>query len=146
MISIYWSIQISYPKDILYLIMQLNRSACLGYPEACIPWFQQSFIDSQLSASKLFCRCFHVSCWLNFPFIFFGLFVFWKFAAPNKQNPFYKDIFQTLSVHLKDEHLIRQNHVTPYGYRVRLSSIYAFWLINTIVFLQIFLFGNRFHL
>lgn len=44
--------QITYPKDILFLILQLNRSACLEYPEASIPWLQQKFVDSQLSTRK----------------------------------------------------------------------------------------------
>lgn len=42
----------NYPKEILSLVMQLNRSVCLGYPEARIPWFQQNYIEAKLSARK----------------------------------------------------------------------------------------------
>lgn len=44
--------QIVYPKVVLSLVMQLNRSACLGYPEARIPWFQQNYIEATLNTRK----------------------------------------------------------------------------------------------
>lgn len=44
---------VNYPKNILELVMQLNRSVCLSYPEAGIPWFQRNFIESQLASSEL---------------------------------------------------------------------------------------------
>uniref|UniRef100_A0A0A1XMT6 FAST kinase domain-containing protein 1 n=1 Tax=Zeugodacus cucurbitae TaxID=28588 RepID=A0A0A1XMT6_ZEUCU len=39
----------TYPERVLNLIMQLNRTVCLDYPEANVPWFQQNYIEAQLS-------------------------------------------------------------------------------------------------
>lgn len=32
--------------------MQLNRSVCLDFPESNIPWFQQNYIEAQISKGK----------------------------------------------------------------------------------------------
>lgn len=37
--------------QLLNLIMQLNRSICLELPELKMPWFQQNYIEAQLSKS-----------------------------------------------------------------------------------------------
>lgn len=34
------------PKNILNLMMQLNRIVCLDFPESSIPWFQQNFFEA----------------------------------------------------------------------------------------------------
>lgn len=34
------------PKNILNLMMRLNRIVCLDFPEANIPWFQQNFFEA----------------------------------------------------------------------------------------------------
>lgn len=44
----------TYPERVLNQVMQLNRSVCLDYPEAQVPWFQQNYIEAQLSKRKLF--------------------------------------------------------------------------------------------
>lgn len=39
----------TYPERVLNQVMQLNRSVCLDYPEAQVPWFQQNYIEAQLT-------------------------------------------------------------------------------------------------
>lgn len=38
--------KINQPKNILNLMMRLNRIVCLDFPEASIPWFQQNFFEA----------------------------------------------------------------------------------------------------
>ncbi|XP_031618149.1 FAST kinase domain-containing protein 1, mitochondrial-like [Contarinia nasturtii] len=77
------------PRSILNLVMQLNRSICLNYPEARVPWFQQNFIEAQLVAS------------------------------PPKSNPYTNEIYKMLLSYVGgDKSMIRLNHKTPYGYRI----------------------------
>lgn len=79
----------AYPKNILNLVMQLNRSVCLNYPEAGVPWFQQNFIETQLAAD------------------------------PPMFNAYFNDIYKFLLSYVGgDESMIRVNHVAPYGYRI----------------------------
>lgn len=42
----------TYPERVLNNVMQLNRAVCLDVPEANIPWFQQNYIEAQMSKSK----------------------------------------------------------------------------------------------
>lgn len=42
----------TYPERVLNQVMQLNRSVCLDYPEAQVPWFQQNYIEAQLTKRK----------------------------------------------------------------------------------------------
>ncbi|XP_055920342.1 FAST kinase domain-containing protein 1, mitochondrial isoform X2 [Eupeodes corollae] len=78
----------TYPERVLNQVMQLNRAVCLDFPEADVPWFQQNYLEAQLS---------------KYPFV------------PSKYND---DVKQGLLSVLKDESLFRCNHVTPYGYRI----------------------------
>lgn len=39
----------TYPERVLNSVMQLNRAVCLDCPEANIPWFQQNYIEAQMS-------------------------------------------------------------------------------------------------
>lgn len=32
--------------------MQLNRSVCLDFPESNVPWFQQNYIEAQISKGR----------------------------------------------------------------------------------------------
>ncbi|XP_031637712.1 FAST kinase domain-containing protein 1, mitochondrial-like [Contarinia nasturtii] len=76
-------------KNVLSLVMQLNRSICLNYPEARVPWFQQNFIDAQLAAN------------------------------PPKLTPYMNKIYKMLLSYVGgDKSMIRLNHKTPYGYRI----------------------------
>ncbi|KAL9876114.1 FAST kinase domain-containing protein 1, mitochondrial [Glossina fuscipes] len=78
----------TYPERVLNLVMQLNRSVCLDYPECNVPWFQQNFIEA------------HVS---NKPF---------------HESTFSRDVRKFLETLLQDESYFRCNHVTPYGYQI----------------------------
>lgn len=90
--------------------MQLNRAVCLDFPEADVPWFQQNYLEAQLSKCKILSfnaieimyLCIFVQT-ISDPFV------------PSKYND---DVKQGLLSVLKDESLFRCNHVTPYGYRV----------------------------
>lgn len=42
----------TYPERVLNLVMQLNRTVCLDFPEANVPWFQQNYIEAQISKSN----------------------------------------------------------------------------------------------
>lgn len=42
----------TYPERVLNLVMQLNRTVCLDLPEANVPWFQQNYIEAQMSKSN----------------------------------------------------------------------------------------------
>ncbi|XP_055847708.1 FAST kinase domain-containing protein 1, mitochondrial-like isoform X2 [Episyrphus balteatus] len=77
----------TYPERVLNQVMQLNRAVCLDFPEVDVPWFQQNYLEAQLS---------------KYPFV------------PSRYND---DVKQVLLSLLKDESLFRCNHVTPYGYR-----------------------------
>lgn len=39
----------TYPGRVLNHVMQLNRAVCLDVPEANVPWFQQNYIEAQMS-------------------------------------------------------------------------------------------------
>lgn len=39
----------SYPQRVMSLVMQLNRAICLDFPEYNVRWFQQNFIEAQMS-------------------------------------------------------------------------------------------------
>lgn len=38
-----------HPQRVLNAVMQLNRAVCLDFPETGVPWFQQNFIEAQLT-------------------------------------------------------------------------------------------------
>ncbi|XP_073823104.1 FAST kinase domain-containing protein 1, mitochondrial isoform X2 [Musca autumnalis] len=78
----------TYPERVLNIVMQLNRSVCLDFPEANVPWFQQNFIEAQMSKK---------------PFV---------------ETPFNTDVKNLLTNVLKDESYFRCNHTTPYGYQI----------------------------
>lgn len=43
-----------YPQRVLNSVMQLNRAVCLDFPESGVPWFQQNYIEAQLTKCKLY--------------------------------------------------------------------------------------------
>ncbi|XP_030377420.1 uncharacterized protein LOC115626256 isoform X2 [Scaptodrosophila lebanonensis] len=77
-----------YPERVLNLVMQLNRTVCLDLPEANVPWFQQNYVEAQLSKKPYF------------------------------PNSFSTDVKALLRDLLKDENYFRCNHTTPYGYQI----------------------------
>lgn len=42
----------TYPERVLNQVMQLNRAVCLDCPAAGVPWFQQNYIEAQMSKCK----------------------------------------------------------------------------------------------
>lgn len=46
-------LQASYPERVLNVVMQLNRMVCLDCPEAAVPWFQQNYIEAQMSRRNI---------------------------------------------------------------------------------------------
>ncbi|XP_013110669.2 FAST kinase domain-containing protein 1, mitochondrial [Stomoxys calcitrans] len=78
----------TYPERVLNIVMQLNRSVCLDFPEANVPWFQQNFIEAQMS------------------------------KKPFAETPFNSDVKSLLTSVLKDKSYLRCNHTTPYGYQI----------------------------
>ncbi|XP_053961002.1 uncharacterized protein LOC128865080 [Anastrepha ludens] len=78
----------TYPERVLNLIMQLNRTICLDYPEANIPWFQQNYLEAQLS------------------------------KKPKNLSKFGDDVKKLLTAILSNETFFTCNHITPYGYQI----------------------------
>lgn len=48
-----------YPRRVMTLVMELNRAICLDFPEYNIPWFQQNFIEAQMSKTPIIRDHFH---------------------------------------------------------------------------------------
>lgn len=42
----------TYPERVFNQVMQLNRSVCLDFPESNVPWFQQNYIEAQMTKGK----------------------------------------------------------------------------------------------
>ncbi|XP_030555917.1 uncharacterized protein LOC115759182 [Drosophila novamexicana] len=78
----------TYPGLVLNRVMQLNRTVCLDLPETNVPWFQQNYVEAQLSKKPL---------------------------VPSAFSADVKHLLQDL---LKDENYFRCNHTTPYGYQI----------------------------
>ncbi|XP_055689530.1 FAST kinase domain-containing protein 1, mitochondrial [Lutzomyia longipalpis] len=78
----------TYPTRVLHQVMQLNRAVCLDYPERNVPWFQQNFLESRVTA----------------------------FNTPHSR--FHEDVNEILHSLTTTREAVRTNHVTPYGYRV----------------------------
>nr|XP_014096544.2 FAST kinase domain-containing protein 1, mitochondrial isoform X3 [Bactrocera oleae] len=78
----------TYPERVLNLIMQLNRTVCLDYPEANVPWFQQNYLEAQLSKKH------------------------------KTRSKFGDDVKNLLSAVLSDDNFFSCNHITPYGYQI----------------------------
>ncbi|KAL7738775.1 hypothetical protein ACLKA6_001174 [Drosophila palustris] len=78
----------TYPGLVLNRVMQLNRTVCLDLPETNVPWFQQNYVEAQLSKK---------------PFV---------------PSDFSTDVKHFLKALLKDENYFRCNHTTPYGYQI----------------------------
>ena len=80
----------TYPERVLNQVMQLNRAVCLDYPELNIPWFQQNYLEAQMS------------------------------KMPNITTKFNLDVRNLLMHIVPDADYLRINYVTNYGYRVSL--------------------------
>ncbi|XP_039478860.2 FAST kinase domain-containing protein 1, mitochondrial [Drosophila santomea] len=78
----------TYPERVLNLVMQLNRTVCLDFPEANVPWFQQNYIEAQISK---------------------------KSVIPTESTAEVKHLLQQL---LQNDNHFRCNHTTPYGYQI----------------------------
>jgi FAST kinase-like protein, subdomain 2/RAP domain len=78
----------TYPQRVMSLIMQLNRAICLDYPEFQIRWFQNNFIEAQMS------------------------------KKPALRNKFQQDVHNLLLNIVPSREYLAVNRVTPYGYRV----------------------------
>ncbi|KAH8281969.1 hypothetical protein KR054_004538 [Drosophila jambulina] len=78
----------TYPERVLNLVMQLNRTVCLDLPEANVPWFQQNYIEAQMSKKSF------------------------------RSSTFTSDVKKLLQNLLQNENHFRCNHTTPYGYHI----------------------------
>ncbi|KAH8298025.1 hypothetical protein KR018_004787 [Drosophila ironensis] len=78
----------TYPERVLNLVMQLNRTVCLDFPETNVPWFQQNYIEAQMS------------------------------KRPLTASAFSRDVKELLQSLLKNDKHFRCNHTTPYGYQI----------------------------
>ncbi|EDW54456.1 FAST kinase domain-containing protein 1, mitochondrial [Drosophila sechellia] len=78
----------TYPERVLNLVMQLNRTVCLDFPEANVPWFQQNYIEAQISKKSL---------------------------IPSESTAEVKQLLHQL---LQNDKHFRCNHTTPYGYQI----------------------------
>lgn len=78
----------TYPQRVMSKFMELNRAACLDCPEINVKWFQQSFIEAQIS------------------------------KMPAVTGKIQKDMKELLLKIVKYPECVNVNHVTPYGYRI----------------------------
>jgi hypothetical protein len=78
----------TYPERVMQLVMELNRSICLDYPEFNIRWFQQNFIEAQLS------------------------------KRPIMKSKFHGEVQNLLLQIVPNQDFLAVNKVTPYGYRI----------------------------
>lgn len=78
----------TYPQRVMTLVMQLNRAVCLDCPEYNIRWFQQNFIEAQMS------------------------------KRPVMKNKFNEEIRQMLLKIVPNREYLAINQVTPYGYLI----------------------------
>lgn len=83
----------TYPERVLNKVMQLNRAVCLDYPEAEVPWFQQNYIEAQMT------------------------------KMPTIVSHFQTDIRRILVAIVGEDRLLKPNHITPYGYKVKLMFV-----------------------
>lgn len=84
----------TYPERVLNQVMQLNRAVCLDYPELNIPWFQQNYLEAQMS------------------------------KMPVITTKFNMDVRKLLLDIVPEAEFLKINHVTHYGYRVSSFIIY----------------------
>lgn len=85
--------------------MQLNRSVCLDFPESNVPWFQQNYIEAQISKGKF---CYYCGSYK---------YILINFTAPVIKNQFNIEIKRALLSMVPSEDFLITDHVTPYGYR-----------------------------
>lgn len=76
----------TYPQKVMTLVMQLNRALCLDFPEYSIRWFQQNFIEAQMS------------------------------KRPAIRNKFHEEVRQMLLKIVPGREFLAINRTTPYGY------------------------------
>lgn len=96
-----------YPQRVLNSVMQLNRAVCLDFPESGVPWFQQNYIEAQLTKCKL-----HICTSNRFQNLILSL------PVPSIKNKFHNDVKHVLVNFTTDENLVKVNHITPYGYKI----------------------------
>ncbi|KAG5675734.1 hypothetical protein PVAND_005612 [Polypedilum vanderplanki] len=78
----------TYPRRVMTLIMQLNRAICLDHPEYNIRWFQQNFIEAQMS------------------------------KKPIVKSKFHDEVHRLLLNIVPSQNYLAINKTTPYGYRI----------------------------
>lgn len=94
----------TYPQRVLNQVMQLNRSICLDYPEVNLPWFQQNYIEAQMS------------------------------KLPAVSPKFNHDVKSFLLELVPKPEMLITNFVTPYGYRVSIYRLLSFQFFLKISF------------
>ncbi|XP_075234670.1 FAST kinase domain-containing protein 1, mitochondrial [Lycorma delicatula] len=78
----------AYPARIKQTLMELNRSVCLDYPEADVPWFHAKYCQQEAT------------------------------VYPKVRTQFHHDIYETLVALLKDHKLIQRNVQSSYGHNI----------------------------
>lgn len=78
----------TYPQKVMTLVMQLNRAVCLDCPEFNIRWFQQNFIEAQMSKKPIY------------------------------RTKFQDEVKQLLLHIVPSRNHLAINRITPYGYNI----------------------------
>jgi hypothetical protein len=78
----------TYPKKVMNQFVKLNRAVCLDCPEMNVKWFQQSFIEAQIT------------------------------KAPKVEGKVQREVKDLLLQLVKSPQYMSINHVTPYGYQI----------------------------
>lgn len=78
----------TYPQRIMHQFMKLNRAVCLDCPEINVKWFQQSFVEAQIT------------------------------KATRVEGKVQKEVNRLLLEIVKSPDFLNVNHVTPYGYQI----------------------------
>lgn len=78
----------TYPQRIMNQFMKLNRAVCLDCPEINVKWFQQSFVEAQIT------------------------------KAPYVEGKVQREVKNLLLKLVKSPEYMNVNHTTPYGYRI----------------------------
>lgn len=110
----------TYPERILNQVMQLNRAVCLDYPEARVPWFQQNYIEAQLTKRELTYFMFlSYEGLVCFCFVLISIFCFFSnFLEPKIETLFQVDVKRMLVSLIPEAEMLQTDVVTPYGYRI----------------------------
>lgn len=124
----------NHPKNILNSMMRLNRIVCLDFPEAAIPWFQQNFFEANrmLPCKDTLCS---TAIYIDTMYLIFDYMFFFCFAVDIEGNVYFNDIYNLLLKSVGgDKSMIRLNHITPYGYRVKnIILLFCIYIIRSLI-------------